>query len=141
MILAKNFTLEELTGTEHKEFLADNIYYAMNNFEKLKELATFAQKIRDLLNSPMTITRAVRSPNLNVKLGGSSTSQHQKVEALDFITKKMDLNEAFNIIKNSGIKFGQLIKKENSKGSKWIHISIGTKRETLEYKKSKYIRV
>lgn len=141
MRLTRNFTLEELTGTSYKDLLAENIYYAMDNYAKLQELANFAQKVRNLLNTPMTITSAVRSSNLNAKIGGSATSQHLKMEAIDFITTKMNLNEAFNKIRNSSLQFGQLIIEENSKGSKWLHISIGTKREVLEYKNGKFSQI
>lgn len=137
MKLSRNFTLEELTGTTHKELLADNIYYAMNNFDKLQELAYFAQDIRDLLGVPMTITSAVRCPQLNTKIGGSVNSQHQKIEAIDFIPAKIKLKDAFLKIKNSDIQFGQLII-EKSGDKEWLHISIGTKREVLKYDGKRY---
>lgn len=141
MQLSKNFSLRELTYTKEKDLLAENIYYAMGNFEKLQELAIFAQKIRDLLDTPMTVSSAVRCPELNIRKNGSTTSQHCKVEAIDFITKKMDLNAAFKKIRESDIKFGQLIIEEDKNGSKWIHISIGTKCQVLEYKNGKYSRI
>lgn len=138
MQITRNFTFSELTDTSYKELLAENIYYAVDNFSKVTQLANFAQKVRDILNTPMTVTSAVRCPNLNAKVGGSNNSQHLSIEAIDFITKKMDLNLAFNIIRNSNLPFGQLILEENNKGSKWIHISIGDKREVLEYQNGKY---
>lgn len=140
MNLTRNFSLEELTGTNHKELLADNIYYAINNFDKLKELAYFAQDIRDLLGVPMTITSAVRCPQLNTKIGGSVNSQHQKIEAIDFIPAKIKLKNAFLKIKNSDIQFGQLII-EKAGDKEWIHISKGTKCEVLKYLNGKYTKL
>lgn len=137
MQLSKNFTLEELTNTSYKDLLANNIYYAMNNFEKVKELAKFAQEIRDFLGVPMTITSAIRYPALNTKVGGSPTSQHQKIEAIDFIPSKMAIEKAFDKIRNSKLKFGQLII-EKSGIKEWIHISIGAKRQVLKYENGKY---
>jgi len=93
MKLTKNFTFEELTNTSHKDLLADNIYYAVNNMDKVKELALFAQEVRELLNVPMTVTSAVRCPSLNTKVGGTPTSQHQKIEAIDFIPAKISLEK------------------------------------------------
>lgn len=137
MQLSKNFTLEELTNTSYKDLLANNIYYAMNNFDKVKELAKFAQEVRDLLGVPMTITSAIRYPALNTKVGGSPTSQHQKIEAIDFIPSKMTLQKAFDKIRNSKLKFGQLII-EKSGTKEWLHISTGSKRQVLKYVNGKY---
>ena len=138
MQLSKNFTLEELTNTSYKDLLANNIYYAMNNFDKVKELAKFSQEVRDFLGVPMTITSAIRYPALNTKVGGSPTSQHQKIEAIDFIPSKMTIQKAFDKIKNSKLKFGQLIIEKSGK-KEWIHISTGSKRQILKYNNGKYI--
>ena len=140
MKLTKNFTLEEMTNTSYKELLANNIYYAMNNFEKVKELALFSQEIRDLLGVPMTITSAVRCPSLNTKVGGTPTSQHQKIEAIDFVPSGMTLQKAFDKIKNSKLKFGQLIIEKSGK-KEWLHISTGSKRQILKYSNGKYTEI
>ena len=137
MQLSKNFTLEEMTNTSYKDLLANNIYYAMNNFDKVKELAKFSQEIRDFLGVPMTITSAIRYPALNTKVGGSPTSQHQKIEAIDFIPSKMTLQKAFGKIRNSKLKFGQLIIEKSGK-KEWLHISTGSKRQVLKYVNGKY---
>lgn len=137
MQLSKNFTLEELTNTSYKDLLANNIYYAMNNFDKVKELAKFSQEIRDFLGVPMTITSAIRYPALNTKVGGSPTSQHQKIEAIDFVPSKMTIQKAFDKIRNSKLKFGQLIIEKSGK-KEWIHISTGSKRQILQYTNGKY---
>ena len=137
MKLTKNFTLEELTNTSYKDLLANNIYYAMNNFDKVKELAKFSQEIRDFLGVPMTITSAIRYPALNTKVGGSPTSQHQKIEAIDFVPSKMTLQKAFDKIRNSKLKFGQLIIEKSGK-KEWLHISTGSKRQVLKYENGKY---
>lgn len=137
MKLTKNFTFEELTSTTYKELLADNIYYAVNNLDKVKDLALFAQEVRELLNVPMKITSAVRCPSLNTKVGGTPTSQHQKIEAIDFIPSKISLQKAFDIIRYSKLKFGQLIIEKSGK-KEWLHISTGTKKEVLKFDGKKY---
>ena len=140
MKLTKNFTLEEMTNTSYKDLLANNIYYAMNNFDKVKELAKFSQEIRDFLGVPMTITSAIRYPALNTKVGGSPTSQHQKIEAIDFIPSGMTLQKAFDKIRFSSLKFGQLIIEQSGK-KEWIHISTGIKRQVLKYENGKYTTI
>ena len=137
MKLTTNFTLEEFTGTQHKDYLADNIYFAMNNFSKLQYLAEFAQKIRNLLGVPMTITSGVRYPLLNIKVGGKETSQHCKVEAFDFIPAKITLQQAFDKIRKSDLSFGQLII-EKSGNKQWLHISVGTKKQVMKYENGRY---
>lgn len=140
MKLTKNFNLEEMTNTSYKDLLADNICYAINNFDKVKELAKFSQEVRDFLGVPMTITSAVRCPSLNTKVGGTPTSQHQKIEAIDFIPSKITLQKAFDKIRHSKLKFGQLIIEKAGK-SEWLHISIGTKCQVLKYENGKYTTI
>ena len=75
--------------------------------------------IRLLLNVPCTVNSFYRSPELNNAVGGSKTSDHMKGRAIDFIPK-MNLREAYNKIKSSGLSYDQLIiyPKQN-----FIHIS------------------
>ncbi len=86
--LSANFTLGELLRSNTAE-----------RFPRLKEqqlnpppdvlkslryvVTTVLQPIRDQLSYPMRITSGYRSPSINKKVGGSSTSQHVKGEAAD----------------------------------------------------------
>lgn len=130
--LTKNFIFSEFTDTKHTDLLPANIYYAVDNMDKVIDLAKFAQEIRDFLGVPMTITSGVRCSALNNRVGGSATSQHLKFEAIDFVPSKMSIQEAFNRIRHSKIKFGQLII-ERSGDKEWVHISLGKKCEVLKY--------
>ena len=137
--LTKNFIFSEFTDTKHTDLLPANIYYAVDNMDKVIDLAKFAQEIRDFLGVPMTITSGVRYSALNNRVGGSATSQHLKCEAIDFIPSKMSIQEAFKRIRNSNLKWGQLII-ESSNGKEWIHISKGSKCEVLKYD-GKYTKI
>ena len=64
--------------------------------------------IRLLLNVPCDVNSFYRCPELNNAVGGSKTSDHMNGRAIDFIPK-MNLREAYNIIKNSGLSYDQLI--------------------------------
>lgn len=136
--ITKNFTIKELTNTSYKELLADNIYYALDNWGNFRLLAFFAQEVRDLLGVPMIITSAVRCPALNAKVGSSNKSQHLTLQAIDFVPSKMTLQQAFDKIRKSDLQFGQLII-EKSNGKEWIHISIGKKREVKKYDGKRYV--
>ncbi len=135
--LTKNFLFSELVDTKHTDLLPANIYYAVDNMDKVIDLAKFAQEIRDFLGVPMTITSGVRCSALNNRVGGSKTSQHLSFEAIDFVPSRMTLQQAFDKIRKSDLQFGQLII-EQSGGKEWIHISIGTKREVKKYDGKRY---
>ncbi|MGB2579394.1 arsenate reductase-like glutaredoxin family protein [Elusimicrobium simillimum] len=122
--LAENFTFDELAFTSLARFRKTNLDFAMENLGKLKLLAAFAQKVRSILNTPMIVTSAARCPGLNAALNGAGTSQHLKCEAIDFIPQNMTLEEGFKIIRQSNLRFGQLIH-ERVKGKEWLHISMG----------------
>ncbi len=62
-------------------------------------LADQTQKIRDYVAVPLTISSGYRCPALNKAVGGSPTSQHMKLEAVDLKSDKISLDELFNIIR------------------------------------------
>ena len=126
--LTDHFTLEELSYTSKKDYKKTNLSEATQKKEQMQKLAEFAEDVRSVLGCPMYITSGYRCPALNKAVGGSKTSQHLKCEAVDFITKKMSLFEAFGRIIASDLKWGQLILELRNKDY-LIHISIGTKRE------------
>lgn len=130
MKLTPHFTLEELTHTDEKEFKQLNYDEGLKVKDKLIELAKFAENIRSIIESPMTITSGFRCEQLNTKIGGSPFSQHRFAEAIDFIPLKMSAFEAFSKIMISGISYGQLILEKRGVGY-ILHISLGTKRQKL----------
>lgn len=131
MKLTEHFTLEELATTNKKEFKAENIKYAEKFLDgKIQHLANFAEKVREIIGSPMEITQGVRCPKLNLAVKGSATSQHPKCEALDFIPLKITVKKAFDLLRKSNLEFGQLILEIRGDVA-WIHISIGFKKEVL----------
>lgn len=76
------------------------------------------------------ITSCYRSRAVNLKIGGSTTSQHQFGEAVDFVSVKggKELNEVFTWIADN-LTFGQLIwEKGNDDNPDWIHVSDATAR-------------
>ena len=103
-------------------------------------LALFAEQVRYVLGVPMKITSAFRCEELNKTIGGSDNSQHMLAQAIDFLPGKgMSIDKAFEILKDSCLLYGQLIKERSGK-SEWIHVSMGYKRENLKYIDGKYIK-
>lgn len=142
MKLTPHFTLEELTTTTvSKEMAEKNARYAAIIPDQIFVLALFAEQVRYVLGVPMTITSAFRCEELNEKIGGSPTSQHTMAQAIDFLPGKgMSVDNAFEILKDSCLLYGQLIKERSGK-KEWVHISMGYKRENLKYIDGKYQKV
>ena len=64
--------------------------------------------IRLLLGVPCIVNSFYRSLELNNAVKGSKTSDHMNGKAIDF-APGMNLREAYNRIKNSGLSYDQLI--------------------------------
>ena len=130
MQITKHFTLRELTTTDIEELKEKNYEEGRLKLYELCKVAVLLEAVRLLLNSPMTITSGYRCGEVNNALKGSKTSQHLRAEAADFIPLKLSAKEAFDMIRKSDIKYGQLILEKRGNGH-LIHISIGTKRQNL----------
>lgn len=128
--ITPHFTLQEMTTTDYEEFKNSIVKIANANKEKLEKLCWHLEAIRAIIKSPLTITSAIRSKELNIAIKGSKTSQHLVVEAADFIPTKKSAIMAFSEIVKSGYPFGQLILEKRGLGY-LIHFGIGNKRETL----------
>jgi zinc D-Ala-D-Ala carboxypeptidase len=77
------------------------------------------QPLRDHVGIPVVISSGFRSVAVNKKIGGSSSSQHCKGEAMDI---KID-KKAFVFIKNT-LDFDQLIYEFGTdERPQWVHVS------------------
>lgn len=143
MKLSTHFTLEELTASTKAKILGINNVPSAEHKKNLEILATKClEPIRELLGKPMIITSGYRCQALNKAVGGSSTSHHTKAFAVDFIVNGMTNEQIVKKIKESNIKFTQLIEETSGK-SKWTHISYmptNLKKEVLIYKNGKYTK-
>lgn len=120
MKLSPNFTLEELTFSQTATRLGINNKPSPVVLINLKDTAQRLEEIRELLGAPINISSGYRSPTLNRSIGGSSTSAHCLGFAVDFTARKYgDVKKVYEAIKNSGIKYDQLIEEFGS----WVHIS------------------
>ena len=126
MKLAPNFTLEELTATSHAEHIEANRNPPADVLAALGDLAQLLQRIRDHYGKPIRVNSAYRNPDLNVLIGGSTTSQHVKGQAADFVVLGgPTLPEVFDWLRlESNLHWGQLIL-EGGPPPTWIHISLG----------------
>lgn len=129
--LSEHFSVYELTATSFADLQAQNRDLNGLQLDKLSQLAELLETVRLILEVPIIISSAYRCFPLNMKVGGSQTSQHMRSEAADFIPKGMDLPLAFSLLrkaaKEGNIQFGQLIyeKQDRPYGKEWLHISLG----------------
>ena len=122
MKLSKNFSLHELcksdTGTRNG---IDNSPTAQV-IDCLQDLVdNVLQPLRDKFG-PIVVTSGYRSPELNKKIGGSTTSHHCYGYAADFEVLGMDNRELAIYIRDN-LKFTQLILEfyDGRPDSGWVH--------------------
>ena len=110
MQLTKNFDLKEMT---YSYTAVDKKIDNTPNAEQIAALKYLCeevlQPVRDKLGVSIKVNSGYRSPELNKSIGGASTSQHQKGEAVDItMNDKKDNVKLFNALKDLG-KYDQLI--------------------------------
>lgn len=97
--------------------------------------------IRETYGKPIIISSGYRCPALNVAVGGASNSQHTTGQAADLVPASGgSLQDIFQSAIKCG-NFDQLIYEQNSKGSKWVHVSYDASRhrgQILSYKNGTY---
>jgi zinc D-Ala-D-Ala carboxypeptidase len=120
MRLTPNFSLEQLIYSETAERgRIDNTPSAeiVNN---LRLLAQGLEQVRTLTGFPLEISSGYRCPELNLRVGGATTSQHTRGQAADFTCAEfgppVDIIKA---IRGSDIDFDQCILEY----ARWVHIS------------------
>ena len=135
MKISKNFILQEflVTNTGLNNQLTGD---ALANIEYLAK--NLLQPLRDTYGKPIKITSGYRSADVNKAVGGSTTSQHTKGQAVDIVA---DDNKAlFDLIK-SKFDFDQLIWEYGTdKQPAWVHVSIkktGNRKQIMRAIKNK----
>jgi len=116
MNLSENFTLEELTFTNHREY--DNTPNQVQ-IDNLTRLAEFLETVRALLGKPILVDSGFRSPEVNHAVGSTSVSQHLRGCAADIRVPGMTPAEVVKAIYDADLPYDQLILELG-----WTHISI-----------------
>lgn len=143
MMMSKYFDFDNLTATSHDDLIQRNKIEANSFMANLSELAeTILDPLRERFG-PFIISSAFRGKSLNLRVGGSPTSQHCNGQAADLCRPDWGWKELDGICtwiaKDSGLKFGQLIREKHG-DAVWLHISLGEKREALDFNDGKYTR-
>lgn len=124
MNLSEHFTLEEMIASQTAaRYGIDNT----PNDDQIQCLANLCTNILEPVRSflkqsnPSTlilISSGFRCPELNKKIGGSTTSQHCFGEAADFTAKNWSVYDAFRAIALGGFPYDQIIYEGT-----WVHAS------------------
>jgi uncharacterized protein YcbK (DUF882 family) len=132
MNLTPNFTLEELTHTDHREF--DNTPNG-NELANLVRLADFLEQVKVILGGkPIMVNSAFRSKKVNDAVGSKDTSQHRIGCAADIRVPGMTPDEVVKAIIASSLPYDQIIREFD----RWTHISVPNSMATVA-RKSKLI--
>lgn len=119
----KYFTLDEFVRSPTAQRLGIDNTPPPEVVERLTALVdNVLDPLRERLGKPIIVTSGYRSPALNRAVGGATTSQHTRGEAVDFVVgggSRSDLFVAMGIIRQS-LPFDQLI---NEQDLSWLHLS------------------
>jgi len=118
MNLTTNFTLEELTHTDHRTF--DNTPNA-EELANLRRLADFLEQVKVVIGGkPIMINSAFRSKAVNDAVGSSDKSQHRRGCAADLRVPGMTPDAVVSAIIKSKLPYDQVIREFD----RWTHVSI-----------------
>jgi len=124
MNLSKNFSLAELTHTDHRSL--DNTPNA-GEIENLRRLAVLLEQVKTQLGGkPIMVNSAFRSKAVNDAVGSSDKSQHRLGCAVDIRVPGMTPDEIVRSVMTAGLPYDQIIREFSDpvKGGGWTHISI-----------------
>ncbi len=118
MKLSENFTLDELTHTDHREF--DNVPNE-SELANLKRLAAFLETVKSAVGGkPIIVNSAFRCKEVNDAVGSSDKSQHRLGCAADIRVPQMTPDEVVRAIIAAGLPYDQVIREFD----RWTHVSI-----------------
>jgi zinc D-Ala-D-Ala carboxypeptidase len=116
----KNFAPEEFWHSNTAKRLGINNKPPVELLENGLILADKMQEIRDLLDKPIKINSAYRSPKINKLVGSKPTSQHLKFQACDFVSTFGTPEKIVLFLKENRVEVDQCLIEFGS----WVHLSI-----------------
>jgi len=125
--LSQHFSLAELIKSETAERKGIDNTPPDDLIPKLRRLCTeFLEPIRMHYGKPIRPNSGYRSSELNAEIGGSSTSQHCKAEAVDIEVPGVS-NYDLAVWISDNLEFDQVILecyRKGEPGSGWVHVSL-----------------
>lgn len=116
--MTPNFTLAELTVTDHREFKNEPNPIETAN---LQRVANLLEQIKVAISGkPVMVNSAFRSKQVNDAVGSKDTSQHRLGCAADIRVPGMTPDEVVKTIIAAKLPFDQLIREFD----RWTHVSV-----------------
>lgn len=128
MQLSEHFSLEEATYSETAIRLGISNQPSEKQLENMKVAATQLEAVR-AVSGPLRVNSWLRLPEVNVAVGGSKVSSHMDGWAIDCSSGKHTPYELCQLVKQSGIKFDQMIHEYG----RWMHISFAPEMRQQEF--------
>ena len=124
--LSQHFVLGEFTRSKYPEVYNVPSHEAIAN---LKRLCSWLEVLRERAECPIIINSGYRSPQLNRKVGGASTSNHLTGCAADIRTSGYEQAIVYAAIligyaKETGQEFDELLIERNRYGAVWVHFAV-----------------
>jgi zinc D-Ala-D-Ala carboxypeptidase len=120
MQLTPHFLLEEFTLSSTALALGIVNEPTPEHMKNLQNLADQMEKVRALFNKVIEITSGYRNPEVNKAVGGVPNSAHALGHAADFHVHGLKDLDAAKVIRDSDLKFDQLIYEKN----RCVHLSV-----------------
>lgn len=118
MNLSPNFTLDELTHTDHREFENTPNESELAN---LTRLAAFLETVKTAVGGkPIIVNSAFRCKQVNDAVGSSDRSQHRLGCAADIRVPQMAPDEVVKAVIAANLPYDQVIREFD----RWTHVSI-----------------
>ena len=119
--LSEHFTIEELIRSQVALRLGIDNRPPVGVVENLRNLCTtLLEPVRGLWGVPVHVNSGYRSLQINEFVGGSPTSAHVVGLAADLVPVGLDLQRAFDMVRQSDLPFDQVIFECRS----WIHLAL-----------------
>ena len=116
--MTPNFTLAELTVTDHREFKNEPNPSEIANLQRLAELL---EQVKVAIGGkPVMVNSAFRSKQVNDAVGSKDTSQHRLGCAADIRVPGMTPDQVVKAVISAKLPFDQLIREFD----RWTHISV-----------------
>jgi len=116
--MTPNFTLAELTVTDHREFKNEPNPSEIANLQRLAELL---EQVKSVLGGvPIMVNSAFRSKQVNDAVGSKDTSQHRLGCAADIRVPAMTPDQVVKAVMAAKLPSDQLIREFD----RWTHISV-----------------
>ena len=140
MKLSDNFSLHEFTRSQTAtRYNIDNTPSDKQIFNLRNLCVNVLQPVRDYFMKPMIVSSGFRCAELNLKIGGSITSQHVQGQAADIEVLEVGNLELSDWI-HENLSYDQLIlefhKPEEDPHSGWVHVSYSTEENRHQYKEA-----